>query len=64
MSQNIIDLMSSHRVEADGTHTVTIQISGLPSLPLAQHVSDWMRDLVRANAHQIGRLDPNPPKQQ
>jgi len=56
MAEIPIDLHSSHREEADGSHTVMVQISGIPSLGMAQGVSDWMRDLVRANAHQIGRL--------
>lgn len=59
----IIDLRSSHRQEADGTHTVTVTISGMPTLEWAQRVSDWMRGLVRANADQIGWLERNPPKE-
>lgn len=64
MAEIAIDLRSSHRVEVDGSHTVTIEISGLPSMDAAQGVSNWMRELVRENAHKIGRLDPNPPRQQ
>lgn len=64
MAESTIDLRSSHRVEADGSHTVMVTISGLPTLEWAQRVGNWMRDLVRANANQIGRLDPNPPKPQ
>lgn len=64
MAENAIDLRSSHRVEADGSHTVMVTISGLPTLEWAQRIGNWMRDLIRANANQIGRLDPNPPKPQ
>ena len=57
MAEIPMDLRSSHREEADGSHTVTITMSGIPSLQMAQGVSNWMRSLVRSNAHQIGRLD-------
>jgi hypothetical protein len=36
----------------------------LPSLDYANRVSNWMRGLIRENASQIGRLDPNPPRSQ
>jgi hypothetical protein len=62
MSQTAIDLRSMHRVEADGSHTVTIEISGLPSLDWANRVSLWIRESIKANAHKIGFLDPNPPR--
>lgn len=58
-----IDLRSSHRQETDGTHTVMVTISGLPTLAWSQRVSDWLRDLVRENAAQIGQLERNPPKE-
>ena len=64
MTEAAIDLRSSHRVEEDGSHTVLVQISGLPSLEWANGVSLWIRDAIRDNAHKIGRLDPNPQKQQ
>ena len=57
MADTAIDIRSSHREELDGSHTVTLTISGLPSLGWAQLSSDWLRDLVRNNASQIGRLD-------
>jgi hypothetical protein len=59
-----IDLRSSHRKEANGTHTVIIQISGMPTIEMAQGLADWVRDLVRANAHKIGRLEVPPEKRQ
>jgi hypothetical protein len=61
MSETAMDLRSSHRIEADGSHTVVIEMSGLPSLEMAQGISNWMRDLIRANAHKIGRLEARPP---
>jgi hypothetical protein len=57
-----IDLRSAHRVETDGTHTVTVEITGLPSIDAANRVSLWMRDNIRENAHKIGFLDREPPK--
>lgn len=64
MTQMAIDLRSDHRVETDGSHTVTVTISGLPSLTWAQNVSNWVRESLRENASKIGRLDPSPPKTQ
>jgi hypothetical protein len=60
MAEVAIDLVSSHRQEDDGSHTVTVTISGIPSMDAANNVSRWMRDLVRANASKLGRLDVCP----
>lgn len=62
MTEHPIDLRSSHRQEDDGSHTVMLTISGLPSLDASNRVSMWLRDAIRENAHKIGRRDPNPPK--
>lgn len=62
MAQAAIDLASSHRQEEDGSHTVMVTVSGIPTLEWSQRVSDWLRDLVRANAHQIGQLVTPPSK--
>jgi hypothetical protein len=59
-----IDLRTEHRVEADSSHTITIELTGLPTLGMAQKVSDWMGELVRENGHQIGRLAAKPPRVQ
>lgn len=64
MAETLIDLRSYHSVADDGTHTVTVEISGLPSLDQANRVSMWMREMIRSGANQIGRLDPNPPRPQ
>lgn len=60
MPETAIDLRSSHRVEGDGSHTVIIQISGLPSLAWAQRVSDWVREIIQIHAHEIGRREEAP----
>lgn len=64
MAETAIDLRSYHQEMPDGSHTVTVEISGLPNLDQANRVSLWMRGLIRENASQLGRLDPNPPKTQ
>ena len=63
MAEHPIDLVSSHQQEADGSHTVTLTISGLPTMPWAQKVSDWLRDMVREHANEIGRLGKVPSRQ-
>lgn len=60
MAETVIDMRSAHRVEADGSHTVTVQVSGLRDLRMAQDISDWMHTLIREHAHQIGRLAKPP----
>lgn len=62
MNTPIIDLQSSHRIEADGSHTVLVQISGIPDMEWSNRVSLWVRDAIRENAHKIGFLDPTPPR--
>lgn len=64
MDVTAIDLRSYHQEMEDGGHTVTVEISGLRSLDQANRVSLWIRDIIRANAHQIGALDRDPPKTQ
>ena len=57
-----IDLRSSHQQETDGSHTVMLTISGIPSMEWANKVSGWMQTAIRAHAHEIGLLEANPPK--
>lgn len=59
-----IDLYSSHRQEADGSHTVMLTISGLPSMEWANRVSLWIRSAIREHANEIGLLDAEPPQSQ
>lgn len=59
-----IDLRSYHKLAADGSHTVKVEISGLASMDQANMVSMWMRDMIRENASKIGALDRTPPKAQ
>jgi hypothetical protein len=59
-----IDLVSSHQIEEDGSHTVMLTISGLPSLEASNRVSMWLRDAIRENANKIGWRDPQPPTHQ
>jgi hypothetical protein len=64
MAVTAIDLRSYHQEMEDGSHTITIEVSGLRSMDQANLISIWMRDMIRANAHQIGTLDRDPPKTQ
>lgn len=57
-SGHFINLRSDHYVEDDGSHTVMIIVSGLPSLPTAQKISDWIHDLVKEHASDVGHLVP------
>ena len=49
-----VTLRSLHRVEADESHTVAVEITGLPSLEWSRHVADWLHDLIKERAHEIG----------
>ncbi len=53
----VMKLQSSHREEADGTHSIMIVASGIPSLEMAQDVSDWMRDVILERVDEIGVLE-------
>lgn len=63
MAEIAIDFRSSCRQETDGSLTVTIQVSGLPDLQMANKVSLWMRDIIQEHAHEIGRRDVTPASQ-
>lgn len=63
MTEYPIDLRSSCRQEADGSLTVTVTISGLPDVGTANKVSNWMRDIIQKNAHEIGRRAAAPVEQ-
>jgi hypothetical protein len=59
MAEFVIDIRSYHRKEPDGSHTVTLEISGIPTLDQANRITGWMRKMILDGADQIGRLDPN-----
>lgn len=63
MAEYPIDFRTSCHEEKDGTLTMLLHVSGLPDLDAANRVSLWMRDMIRENAHKIGRRDA-PPTQQ
>jgi hypothetical protein len=53
-----VTLRGFHRVEADGSHTVAIEITGLPSLDWSKQISQWVHDMIKDRAHEIGCLLP------
>ena len=52
--RDVDELRAFHRVEADESHTVAIEISGLPSLEWSRHMAQWLHDLIKERAHEIG----------
>ena len=63
MSECPIDFRTSCQEAKDGSLTVLLHVSGLPDVNAANKVSLWMRDIIRENAHKIGRRG-EPPTQQ
>jgi len=37
----------------DGTHTITVQVTGIPDYTLAELVSFWLRDLVKKSSDKM-----------
>jgi hypothetical protein len=48
-----VTLRAFHRVEADESHTVAVEITGLPSLEWSRHMAHWLH-LIKERAHEIG----------
>lgn len=57
MAEYAIDFNATCRQEKDGSLTVTVQISGLPDVDMANKVSRWMREIIQTHAHEIGQRD-------
>ena len=49
-----VTLRAFHRVEADESHTVAVEITGLPSLEWSRHMAHWLHDLIKERAHEVG----------
>ena len=49
-----VTLRAFHRLEADESHTVAVEITGLPSLEWSRHMAQWLHALIRERAHEIG----------
>jgi len=49
-----VTLRAFHRVEADESHTVAIEITGIPSLDWSRHMAQWLHDVIKDRAHEIG----------
>jgi hypothetical protein len=57
-----IDLDAQLRQEPDQSFTIVIEISGIPSIAMADHISNWLRTAIRDNADLLGKID-TPPRQ-
>jgi hypothetical protein len=57
-----IDLNAHLRQETDQSFTIVTEISGIPSIATADHISNWLRTAIRDNADLPGKLD-TPPRQ-
>lgn len=55
-----MDIRCSGHQEADGTHTVVVSLTGIPTIDEALMVSEWLHRLVQRNASEIGTLEPGP----
>ena len=49
-----VDICTSGKEEKDGTHTITMVISGIPSPVWAQIISFWLHQIVEHNAPMLG----------
>ena len=50
MAKTSLDMNCWIDEAADGTQTITITVTGLPSYTLAEAVSFWLRDLVKQSS--------------
>jgi hypothetical protein len=59
MAKNLvpIDLNSDLRHETDGSNTLVVEISGLPTFETAMMVSEWVRQAVRDNSQMLRESD-------
>ncbi len=51
MAEVPIDLNAHLRREPNESYTIIVEISGIPIIDVANHVSQWLRAAVRDNAH-------------
>ena len=59
-----VDINAHLRQEEDQSYTIVVEISGIPSVDVANRVSQWLRSAIWDNADLLGELDPNPPRRQ
>ena len=60
MGEVPIDFRASCQQESDGSLTVSVHVSGLPDVDAANMVSRWLREIIKQNAHKIGRRETAP----
>lgn len=49
-----LDMQASCRHQSNGTYTVTLEISGVPSIVKANEISSWLRRTLRPHISEIG----------
>ena len=49
-----IDMQCSMRPQSNGTYTVVLEITGVPSMVKANEISAWMRRTLRPHIADIG----------
>jgi hypothetical protein len=52
-----VDMQCSTRPRSDGTCTVVVEVTGLPSILEANKFAEWMRRSLREHVEEIGRID-------
>lgn len=57
MKATPIELVGAIKHEHNGTFTVTLTITGIPTQPTADRISQWLHKITRAHASEIGALE-------
>lgn len=61
MSDEIaLELMTAMRRDDDGTVALMLTISNIPP-ELVEAIGNWLHAMIKSHAHELGRLEPNPP---
>jgi len=55
-----LDFHANLRRDPDQSFTIVVEISGIPSVDIADRVSKWLQTAIRQNADMLGDLDPPP----
>lgn len=49
-----IEMQCSMTPQSDGTYTVRLEVTGVPSIAKASQISTWMRSTLRPHVSEIG----------
>ena len=55
-----LNFHASLRKEPDQSFTIVVKISGIPSVEMADRVSNWLRAAIRENADTLAGADTPP----